>query len=292
MADESASVLQAASAVRQLYESCPLCDSKDFGKLREDDCRRHPCYDAGLPATMTWCLCRSCGHCFVDGYLTDEGMKLVFKKTQDMQNPAILFRPPEANWQPGQFPVEQQRLIWAPIVDRITRLRGAIPTGNQKWIDVGCGNGMLLFTAWEWGYHPVGLDMRKSTVDILRGMQIEAHNLHLQDYQAPAGSIDVISMANVLEHIPFPIPVLRCAADLLVPNGLIFLSMPNGDTIVWKYLDSFKQQNPYWFEIEHCHNFTKNRLSRLLNELGFEVLDYNINQRYRTGMKVVARKRR
>jgi 2-polyprenyl-3-methyl-5-hydroxy-6-metoxy-1,4-benzoquinol methylase len=108
---------------------------------------------------------------------------------------------------------------------------------------------------------------------------------------APAGSIDVVSMADVLEHIPFPKPALRHAAALLAPDGMIFLSMPNADTIVWKYLDSFKQQNPYWFEIEHCHNFTKNRLSSLLDETGFEVLDYNINPRYRAGMEVIARKR-
>lgn len=280
-----------ANSFRQPYEFCPLCDSKDFAKLREDDCRPHPCYDPELPATMTWCLCRSCGHCFVDGYLTEEGLKLVFKKTQDIQSPAVMFRAPEKVWQPGNFPVEQQRRIWAPIVDRVTRLRGGLPHGQQKWLDVGYGNGMLLFTAWEWGYHPIGLDMRKDTVDQLRGMQIEAHNLEFQDYQAPTGSIEVISMANVLEHMPFPRPVLRHAADLLAPNGMIFLSMPNGDTIVWKYLDSFKGQNPYWFEIEHCHNFTKNRLSALLDDLGFEVLDYNINHRYRTGMEVIARKR-
>ena len=49
--------------------------------------------------------------------------------------------------------------------------------------------------------------------------------------------------------------------------------------------------NPYWYEIEHCHNFTKTRLEALLQELGFENLHYDINQRYRTGMEVVARKR-
>ena len=276
--------------LRRPYEACPLCDSRQFGKLREDDCRRHEGYDPGLPPTMTWCLCGDCGHCFAEGFLTGEGLDLVFRKTQDAQNPAVVFQAPEKSWQPGNYPVEVQRRIWAPIVERVTRLRGVQPARDDKWIDVGCGNGMLLFTAWEWGYHAIGLDMRKDTVDMLRGMQVEAHNIDFEAYDSPPGSISVISMANVLEHIPFPKPALRHAAYLLKPNGLIFLSTPNGDTVVWKYLDSFKR-NPYWYEIEHCHNFTRNRLHALLDELGFEFLDYNINIRYRTGMEIMARKR-
>jgi SAM-dependent methyltransferase len=287
--DDAAVVTDSRSRMRQGYEACPLCDSRQFGKLREDDCRIHPCYDPELPPTMIWCICGDCGHCFVDGYLTAEGLELLFKKTHDIQSPAAMFRPPDPTWQPGNLPVEQQRRIWAQIVERVTRLRGVLPTRGDKWVDVGCGNGMLLFTAWEWGYHAIGLDMRKETVEQLQGMQVEAHNLDLLDYRSPPGSIAVISMANVLEHMPFPKLALRHAANLLQQNGLLFLSVPNGDTIVWKYLDSYRG-NPYWYEIEHCHNFTKTRLEALLQELGFENLHYDINQRYRTGMELVARK--
>jgi hypothetical protein len=81
-------------------------------------------------------------------------------------------------------------------------------------------------------------------------MQVEAHQLDFQDFAAPPGSLAVISMADVFEHMPFPKAALRHAATLLRPDGLIFLSMPNGDTIVWKYFDNYKV-SPY------CHNFTK-----------------------------------
>lgn len=282
-----AGVSDAGPAVRQPYAACPLCESTRFAKLREDDCRGHACYDPGLPPTMVWCICQDCGHCFVDGYLTAAGLDLVFKKTQAIQDPRFLFRAPEPSWRPGSFPIEALRRRWALVVERVTRLRAALPTRNDAWVDVGCGNGLLLFTAWEWGYRAIGLDMRKDSVEMLRGMQAEVHHLEFHDYDAPPGSIAVISMANLLEHVPFPKPILRRMAHLLRPDGLLFLSMPNGDTIVWKYLDAYGA-NPYWREIEHCHNFTRERLLALL---GFVVLDYNINQRYRTGMEIVARKR-
>ncbi len=48
--------------------------------------------------------------------------------------------------------------------------------------------------------------------------------------------VDVISMADVLEHMPYPKTSLQHAAGLLRPGGLIFVSMPNSDSLSWRYL--------------------------------------------------------
>jgi hypothetical protein len=48
--------------LRRPYSVCPLCESTQFAKLREDDCSRHRCYDPALLQTMTWCICHDCGH--------------------------------------------------------------------------------------------------------------------------------------------------------------------------------------------------------------------------------------
>ena len=47
---------------------------------------------------------------------------------------------------------------------------------------------------------------------------------------------DVISMADVLEHMPHPLQSLSRAHALLRPRGLLFLSMPNMDAITWRLL--------------------------------------------------------
>jgi hypothetical protein len=46
--------------------------------------------------------------------------------------------------------------------------------------------------------------------------------------------------------------------------------------------------NPYWGEIEHYHNFTRPRLNALLEAHGFSPIDYNISERYRSCMEVIA----
>jgi protein O-GlcNAc transferase len=110
----------------------------------------------------------------------------------------------------------------------------------------------------------------------------------LDDYRA--APFNVVSMADVLEHVPFPKRTLRRAWELLEPAGLLFLSMPNADAFVWQ-ASTRNRSNPYWGEIEHYHNFGRRRLSALLEECGFEVARFGVSLRYRMCMELVARKR-
>jgi 2-polyprenyl-3-methyl-5-hydroxy-6-metoxy-1,4-benzoquinol methylase len=61
------------------------------------------------------------------------------------------------------------------------------------------------------------------------------------------GSFSVISMADVLEHMPFPKVAIAKAHELLAPGGVFFISCPNADSIVWNALTDV-DLNPYWQE--------------------------------------------
>src|SRR5262249_41076145 len=79
----------------------------------------------------------------------------------------------------------------------------------------------------------------------------------------------VISMADVVEHEPFPLDSLRCARRLLNHPGMLLISMPNASAPLWHHWNA-TNQNPYWHELEHYHNFTRERLYAVLNETGFK----------------------
>ena len=100
----------------------------------------------------------------------------------------------------------------------------------------------------------------------------------------------MVSLADVIEHFAFPRQALEHAATLLAPRGLLFVSTPNMDSAVWRALDA-QQANPYWGELEHFHNFSRQRLYSLLEEHGFEVVHYSVSERYRVCMEVIARRK-
>jgi 2-polyprenyl-3-methyl-5-hydroxy-6-metoxy-1,4-benzoquinol methylase len=181
--------------------------------------------------------------------------------------------------------VENQRIVWSRVVDAVAALQPAL---GGRWLDVGFGDGALLTTAAEYGYRVVGVDPRAESVRLMREAGVEAHASLFEDFRADE-LFDVVSLADALEHMPFPKRALEQARDLLRRDGLLFLSMPNRDAYVWARLTS-ENANPYWAEIEHYHNFGRERLYRLLEECGFRPVRYGVSLRYRACMDVIAQR--
>jgi SAM-dependent methyltransferase len=111
-----------------------------------------------------------------------------------------------------------------------------IPEGAVDWLDFGCGAGGLMryiadrgaFTTGDrrWPVRVAGHDVG-TYADRLKA----AGGLRILDLgqlaSEPAGSYDVISMIEVVEHLEFPDPVFALAARLLKPGGLLLLTTGN-----------------------------------------------------------------
>lgn len=249
------------------YTHCPLCKSEDLHLYKKAACHLHARYDPALSAVLNWQRCHTCQHIFRDGFYTEEALKIVFKGT----NPNQIVG----------YDIENQRRISAKMIDKV------LPYQHDGiWMDVGFGNGSLLFTAAEYGFHPFGLDLRPNSVEDLKKYKIPALYSDIAHIQTNA-PMSVISLCDVLEHISYPNIALEKCYTLLKPNGVLFLSMPNTESIAWDDLDQ-KNANPYWGEIEHCHNFSRTRLYQLLAEKGFKAVQYGISERYRVCMEVIA----
>jgi 2-polyprenyl-3-methyl-5-hydroxy-6-metoxy-1,4-benzoquinol methylase len=219
---------------------------------------------------MQWKQCLRCQHIFTDGYFTDETAKLIFNNVNEHQRVG--------------YNIEQQRYVSARMVEKI------LPYFNRgNWLDIGFGNGSLLFTAQEYGFTPIGVDLREGNVTAMNSLGIRAYcsDLFKLSLDAPCS---IISMADVLEHMPYPKDGLIAARKLLIDDGVLFISMPNCESMLWRAFDHAKS-NPYWGELEHYHNFSRTRLYQLLEETGFEPIRYGISERYRACMEIVARKK-
>ena len=57
------------------------------------------------------------------------------------------------------YQIEEQRYISARIIEKVLPFKS-----DGIWLDVGFGNGSLLFTADEFGFEPIGVDLRKDGV--------------------------------------------------------------------------------------------------------------------------------
>ena len=100
----------------------------------------------------------------------------------------------------------------------------------------------------------------------------------------------MISFVNVFQGLAFPGQALAVAHRLLQEDGVLFVSLPHKDSMSFNLLHA-NGANPYWGEIGDCHIFGRARLYRLLSEHGFAPLEYNVSERHRIGMEVIARRK-
>ncbi|MGF1620679.1 MAG: class I SAM-dependent methyltransferase [Rhodomicrobiaceae bacterium] len=252
---------------RIIYKTCPLCNSHKIFEYMTGDCSDHISYKPPLSPKITWKKCLNCTHVFTDGYFSHEAMQIILGNTKDQAIVGV--------------DVERKRPVSAHMIEKVLPYQK-----SGLWLDVGYGDGSLIFTAQEYGFDVVGLDLREQYVVAMKKIGYECYNKDICEFEYDQ-QFSVISMADVLEHTPFPTDCLVAAKRLLKKGGILFLSMPNMDNIVWR-VSTDQKCNPYWVEIEHYHNFSRKRLFSLLEEVGFTPERYGISERYRMGMEVIS----
>ncbi len=259
------SATQAISRVD--YDFCPLCYGNDISSLGQSSCAEHSLYKPQLPSAIQWQLCRSCQHVHASGFFGEDGLEVLYPQTPLKER--------------AGYDIERQRLEAAKIVHRVARV-----AKHGVWLDVGFGDGAVLFAADEWGYQAVGLDVRADNVKSMETFGIEAHELCIELHE-PDEQCAVVSMNNLLQHVPFPGSAVEHAARLLRPNGVFFVTLPNMDTAVWRVMDK-ERKNAYWTDLEIYHHFTRRRLYQLLLQHGLTPVDYNVSTRHKASMEVMA----
>lgn len=118
------------------------------------------------------------------------------------------------------------------------RLLALLPKPGGALLDVGCGNGVFLQAARSAGYRVTGVDMDEKSVRIAQekfGLE-DVHASTLERFTDLANEegrrYDVVTMFQVLEHVPDPLDTITRVAGLLDHGGALGLSVPNGERLL------------------------------------------------------------
>ena len=117
------------------------------------------------------------------------------------------------------------RLDW---IDRLAPLKG------RKVLDVGCGGGILAEAMAARGANVTGIDLAEKPLGVARlhllesgrsvdYRQVSAEELATQE----AGTYDVVSCMEMLEHVPDPASTIAACAALAKPGGHVVVSTIN-----------------------------------------------------------------
>jgi SAM-dependent methyltransferase len=143
--------------------------------------------------------------------------------------------------------------------------------GGRRLLDVGAAAGLFVERARQRGWDASGVEPSQwaSAQARERFGQPVATGI-LRDLQLPDGQLDVVTMWEVIEHLPEPLEELREIRRVLSAGGHLTLSTPDAGALVSRSLGS---RWPGWGKVpEHLWFFDKKSLGALLSKAGFEVV--------------------
>jgi SAM-dependent methyltransferase len=137
---------------------------------------------------------------------------------------------------------------------------------TNRLLDLGCGAGDLLEAARRHGWQAQGVDVAAHVVGHVRGRGFDVFEGELHEAQFPAGHFDVVTAAELLEHIFEPRLLLQEVARILRPGGLFWTTTPHACGLSARLLGL--KWRCIW-PPEHLQLFSIRGLKTLLREAGF-----------------------
>lgn len=153
---------------------------------------------------------------------------------------------------------------------RLTLLEKFVKPGTL--LDVGCAAGFFLDVARQHGWQVQGLDVSDYAAHyVQQRFGIDARHGSLTDLNYPALGFDLITLWDVIEHVPDPTAYIQRAASLLRSGGVLALATPDVDSLPARLTG--KRWVGYKLSEEHVYYFSVKTLRRMLEGAGFEIID-------------------
>ena len=133
-------------------------------------------------------------------------------------------------------------------------------------LDVGCGMGLFLLKANKQNFKSQGLELSSFAVNFATSKGLNVQNNSIFSNSLKENSYNVISLKEVIEHLPDPKAALQTMYNLLLPGGLLFLTTGNYNC------PERKLRGADWFYFMpkgHVFIFSPKTIYNFLNEAGF-----------------------
>lgn len=142
-------------------------------------------------------------------------------------------------------------------------------------LDIGCSSGIFLGEARACGMHCQGVEISPDTSRFARDHYgLDVHQGDWRDAGYADASFDIITLFDVIEHLPNPKGELEAIRPLLKPGGLLLQSTPDIDGLFPRASYPLAKMLDYWPHAEpphHLFQFSRNTLTAMVEAVAYRV---------------------
>jgi SAM-dependent methyltransferase len=244
----------AAEARLAEVDSCQLCGSRERALKFRD----------GPFAVMT---CSSCGLVYVTPRLQGQALVDVYDAGYwKSANPK----------QRGYADYARESRLYLKTYHKRMRLVERWLPQRGRVLDVGCAAGYFLRVVQRQGHDVHGVEL-SSAIAYAAVAALGAARVHvgtLEEAVASKGwapqSFDLVTLWDVVEHLPDPQLVLRRIRELVKPGGHLLLETQD---VTSRWARLLGRRWHHYKHDEHLYHFSPKTIRRLLGDCGFEIVE-------------------
>lgn len=226
--------------------NCPVCESAETKRISIKN------QDSAVKIETSAFECLNCSSIFVEDYAKDR---------------SYLYDENYAPWSGDSEAVIASKVN--TFKKQLSVLLPHINPAGLKLLDAGTAKGYLMSAAQELGFDAYGFDISKSAVGTAKKAfpgKLFCGTLYQAKYKKE--EFDVITMTDIIEHLPDNHKFMKEINRILKPNGVVLIITPNSDSFTRKLL----RKNWYQYKNEHIIYYGKKGLTYLLEKNGFNII--------------------
>ncbi len=248
----------------QVDVHCPLCGADDYRVKIEDtmgtrvaDPRVHyTCTSSAFGEHGRIVECRSCHLVYMNPRPHHEAVVENYGDVEDQE----------------YIEEEQGRLeTFADSLELVQKYRR-----SGQLLDVGCHVGTFLTLAEQAGFDVAGVEPSRWGAEIARTrINGSVHCGAIEDAPLPEGGYDVITLWDVIEHLPDPALDIRAIHSALRPGGVFVISTMDVESL---FARAFGRRWPWYMQM-HLVYFSRQTLCEMLRREGFQITEVSTHVR-------------
>jgi len=190
--------------------------------------------------------------------------------------------------EPDKDPMDDSER-WNLDKDQSFRFIGHYLSPPGRMLDIGCGNGRLMYLARRAGWDVKGLELSPVMAKLVRQRLgtavVVADFLAVEPETIDEAKFDLICLRHVLEHLPNCLLAMQKIEALLVPRGHVLIELPNVESIskkIKRFMTRRGIRKPVYAEemaIGHANEFCRTSFEYLLRATGFELVRWQTYSR-------------
>ena len=153
---------------------------------------------------------------------------------------------------------------------------------SGRLLDIGCGLGFFVKKISDYSnWQPYGIEISKTAADFAT-TELKLANIFCgkaEEADLPKNYFDIITLWDVIEHIPNPDKILNYIGSILKDGGLLFIHTPNANIQLFKarfkkLFYGMKPTRHYLEAKDHINIYTVKSISMVLKHHNFKSIEF------------------